>query len=71
MAVGAPMNLHINYITMICVQFCPLNTIHHAASNNAAKYSLLHTTEKALEMLVSTLPCTISSMLSVTLYNTF
>jgi len=37
------MHLRIDYITMICIQFGVLNTIHHAALNNTVKYILLHT----------------------------
>jgi len=65
------MNLRIEYITMIFVQFCALNTIHHAAFNNTAEYTSLYASKYALITLLSKLPNTISGMLPIILNNTF
>ena len=70
MAVRAPMKLCIDYITIICIQYCVLKTIHHAAFNNTAEYTSLHAPKEALKTLLSTLLSTISPMLPIALNNT-
>jgi hypothetical protein len=54
MAVRAPIDLHVDYITMICIQCCLLNIIHYAAFNDTAEYTLLHAPKSALKMFLST-----------------
>jgi len=71
MAVRAPINLRIDYITMICTQCCTPNTIHYSAFNNTAEYTSLHAPNSALKMLLSIHLRTISSMLPIPLNHTF
>jgi hypothetical protein len=65
------MHLHINYITMIYINYCALYTIHHAAFNYTPKYTSLHPPMYALNTSLSTLPSMISSMLPIALNYTF
>jgi hypothetical protein len=41
MAARAPIILHVDYITMIYIQFCSLNIIHYTAFNDTAEYTSL------------------------------
>jgi hypothetical protein len=70
-AIRAPTNLQVDYITMICIQFGSLNTIHYAGFNNSAEYTSLYTSKMALKMFFSTHLSTISSMLPIPLIYTF
>jgi len=65
MEIRAPRNLRLNYITMLCTQFCPHDIIHFGAINNTAEYTSMHTSKYAHKMLLSTHPNMISSMLSM------
>ena len=71
MAVRAPINLHVDYITMIYIQFCLLNIIHYAAFNDTAEYTSLDAPKYALKLFSSTHLSTTSSMLPIPLNHTF
>jgi hypothetical protein len=71
MAVRATISLHVDYITMICIQLCSQNTIDFAAFNDTADYPSLHAPMEALMMFLSTHISTISSMIPILLNHTF
>jgi hypothetical protein len=71
MAVRAPIDLHVDYVTMICIQFGLLNTIHYAAFNDTAKYTPLYALKLALKMFLCIHLSMISSMLPIALNHTF
>jgi len=56
---------------MICIQFCALYTIHHAAFNNTAEYTLFYSSKYALKTLLNAHPCRISNMIPIIPHNKF